>query len=701
MLKGHSKIVLRIAFIVISNLLTENLFCYQDSIFQEIVKLPISQQRADSLNDYAWDVVNRDIDLFKLCGNLALKDSRTTDYLFGQCEALQILGSYQYYVGALDSALVYYAIALEKRIEFGDSALVSGTLNNIANVHKAEGKYFLALEKYDLANGYCPASDIQRQARLMTNIGSIYTMIGDYQTAFKYHSQACELLIESENPADYAYCQLNMANVHEKASDFAKALELYNTAALTFERMGVPLQYAKAQNNIGNIYLKQGQLGRAIEVYQNAHDIYEGAGSLPEKAGVEQNLGLAFKSKGDFSASKSFFESSRETWSEVGNDFKIAEVLINIGNLYLNTKEFQKARNAYQEAQPLLPEESPLSADLYYGLSLALASLGEHQEAFPYQLKYSQSKEEQELQQIKFRNLDAQYREDQNKIRLLEKDAKIAEERQKKLEVQRYSFIIIGILMAMIFTVLYANWQIKKKRLLADQAALEKQQQVEQLLKNQELVSIRKVLEGQDKERKRIAQDLHDHLGSLLSMVKLHFQKVIDSFSEPSIHLEEDYKKANVLIDTACDEVRNIARNLSSGVLKNFGLAAAIQDLKGSLCNTGQYEVELVIHEFETRLPFNIEINIYRVVQELISNIMRHANANEISIQLIRKVNNLHISVEDNGQGFEKMENLNKNGMGFKNIESRLHELSGTINIDSGIGRGTSVFIDIPINDFL
>ena len=185
----------------------------------------------------------------------------------------------------------------------------------------------------------------------------------------------------------------------------------------------------------------------------------------------------------------------------------------------------------------------------------------------------------------------------------------------------------------------------------------------------------------------------------MLSMVKLHFKSVeenIQSIKENNLAM---YSKANNLLDEACEEVRKIANDLTSGVLNKFGLIPALNSLKESIEGTGQLKIEVLVFGFdENRLEYNIEINLYRIIQELISNILKHAKASEVSIQLLKKEKRLNIVVEDNGIGFDVNQTKNKKGMGLKNIESRVDSLNGEFNIDSGKGSGTTITIDIPLN---
>ncbi len=225
---------------------------------------------------------------------------------------------------------------------------------------------------------------------------------------------------------------------------------------------------------------------------------------------------------------------------------------------------------------------------------------------------------------------------------------------------------------------------------------------IEELLKKQELKSIRAMIEGQEDERRRIASDLHDRLGSMLSMVKLHYQSVEQNIKHLNISNQRQYSKANILLDEACAEVRKIAHDMVSGTLAKFGLIAALDDLKDSLeDNNNTLNIDLIVHGFKNRLEQKNEVTIYRIIQELISNVLKHANASEIVIQLIFNQNGLNLIVEDNGNGFD-VNNIPKDGgMGLKNVLSRVDEIKGQLNIDSSLDKGTTVTIDIPLNELI
>ena len=203
------------------------------------------------------------------------------------------------------------------------------------------------------------------------------------------------------------------------------------------------------------------------------------------------------------------------------------------------------------------------------------------------------------------------------------------------------------------------------------------------------------LIKGIELERERIAQDLHDGLGVMLSSVKMKLGTLFDSNS-PSI--QQDKLNSIVKdIDTAHEEVRIISRNLMSKTLTKLGLQPAIEEMLNKIKETHP-EIELTFfNNTNIKLKETVSLNIYRIIQELINNIVKHALADEVTIQLIQHNKHLSIMVEDNGIGFNLSDQ--PHGIGLENIKYRVQSMDGTLNIDSSLGRGTSVSFELPLNN--
>lgn len=193
------------------------------------------------------------------------------------------------------------------------------------------------------------------------------------------------------------------------------------------------------------------------------------------------------------------------------------------------------------------------------------------------------------------------------------------------------------------------------------------------------------MIEGQEKERTRIAKDLHDGLGSLLSSVKSHFLVTVNDVNTNTA------KKTEALIDSACSEVRRISHNMMPHALAISGLEDGVKDIAERLTVSG-YDVSLEINSLP-KLDSTKEVIVYRLVQEITSNIKKHAEAKSIFIQLYAHDSEVHLTIEDNGKGFDLKEIEDKKGLGLQNIESRVAYLNGEIDWDTEKGRGTTINI--------
>ncbi|AOW19533.1 sensor histidine kinase [Urechidicola croceus] len=260
--------------------------------------------------------------------------------------------------------------------------------------------------------------------------------------------------------------------------------------------------------------------------------------------------------------------------------------------------------------------------------------------------------------------------------------------------------ILLGTLGLMIFGGVTTSLFLKnsrKKRLLAEKQEQIEKQKVSTLLKDQEINSINAMIEGQEKERKRIAEDLHDDIGSVLTTLKLHFENFKINEKKKIFSQTELINKSEELLDEAYTKVRSMAHSKNSGVIANQGLLVAIQNMADKVSSSNKITVEVIDHGLENRLENSLELNIFRIIQELVANSIKHANATNIFIHLTNHEDSLNIMVEDNGKGFNTKHVKTNDGMGLHSIEKRIEHMEGTIIIESEINKGTTTIIDLPL----
>jgi signal transduction histidine kinase len=199
------------------------------------------------------------------------------------------------------------------------------------------------------------------------------------------------------------------------------------------------------------------------------------------------------------------------------------------------------------------------------------------------------------------------------------------------------------------------------------------------------------MLEGEDSERKRLAKELHDGLGGLLSTIKL-------SFSQTWSRSEGDRGRATLLIDKAHGELRRIAHNLMPGTLLKYGLISAVEELCDEINYTGHLKVSFQHFGVKAPIPDHFSFQIYRILQELLQNVIKHADAREVLVQLIQRNEQLILTVEDDGTGlpddFDR-----KAGLGMNNLQSRVNLLNAAIQMETKKGEGTTFTITIPTKE--
>jgi signal transduction histidine kinase len=218
-----------------------------------------------------------------------------------------------------------------------------------------------------------------------------------------------------------------------------------------------------------------------------------------------------------------------------------------------------------------------------------------------------------------------------------------------------------------------------------------RQKRITELEIQQQLTATEAVLTGEEKERVRVAKDLHDGLGGLLSGIKFSFQNMKGNLRIPKEN-ENEFNKGMKMLDTSIDEIRRIAHNMMPETLVKFGLDTAVDDFCSNIDQTGNIHVSYQsIGMKDYTLEQSKAINIYRIVQELVYNSLKHAQAKSIIVQLIKNDDNLSVTVEDDGIGFDPKSIEKNKGIGWSNINTRINFLKGKLDLQSIPGNGTSV----------
>jgi signal transduction histidine kinase len=220
---------------------------------------------------------------------------------------------------------------------------------------------------------------------------------------------------------------------------------------------------------------------------------------------------------------------------------------------------------------------------------------------------------------------------------------------------------------------------------------------LDKMLKDQELFGLNAMVEGQEKERQRIANDLHDNLGGLLAAAMLHFKSLKSAKERSDQERDILLKRTDDLIEEAYQMVRTMAPAKNAGVNAQDGLLPALETFAAKVSVLDKLVINVKEHGMVERLENSLEITIFRIIQELITNVIKHARATEATIHLTQYDDKINLMIEDNGIGFDSAVIKPGGTMGLYSIQKRVENLDGTVTIDSVAGNGTAVIIDIPL----
>lgn len=615
----------------------------------------IKEKEVDSLLSTAWSYRHKNSDVAFEITQKAIDKAKKAKYKKGVGEGFNYLGIILRNQNKFTEAQSNFEKSLLIRTELKDTLGIGAVLNNLGTLKKEIGDYDKSIAYLiEAVKIYEAFNRPDKLAISYNNIANTYDHAELYNQAIDYNERSINILVELKDTLALADAKYNLASKFFWIGDYKAANANLQDALRLFRKIGNWRKETYALDVMAQVATEQGNFDQALEYYDSAIKLYQ----INEVDDADLSV---------------LHLNSAALQNEIGNYIeayrllKLAEKHLNISGLedkwlyYVNLADSQAGMGNYDSAFFFQAQATALQDTIYNAESAeAIAEM---------QTKYETEKTEREL----------------------------AEEKLVSQKIQFQKNIFIGLFSAAailaVFSYLHFTQKQKATRTIAQQKERIHQQEVQELLKTQELTAINSMLEGQENERIRIAKDLHDRLGSMLTTVKWNF----DAYMEKQTP-EQDADpllKASGMLDDAYQEVRRIAHNMVSGVLTKFGLVPALQELARSISTSGKMQVKVISSGLGDRLDNKVEIILYRVVQELLSNILKHANATEAIIQLTRLNGELNISVEDNGKGFDP-EKI-KYGMGIKNMEARVQALDGSFFIDSGKGNGTTVMIDLPV----
>ena len=575
-----------------------------------------------------------------------------------------------------------------------------------------------ALKKYSEIYELCNAIKYHNGAfTTMIYAGIVHSNLAQYDSALVYYDKATEINRRINSKLNTAKVALNKANVYMFKTQIKKSIEEHFIGIKILENQNDSVRLSRAYANLASLYQDLDDWDKQIEFLKKSLQITPktDTGSL----GLRYcDLVLPFLQKKGFDEAFKYLTNC-DSIAKISNDSYLKFFLArNTGEYYLHIEDFTKVVPHYQEAISIAENigYNYYLNDLYIGMADALLNQERFSEATTYlkkALAFGKKEELIELEKkatfmlaileqrrgnnkeamslmLKHEVLKDSLVNQQNKTIVAEantkyltekKDKEIAEQKlaltESKSKTRTMGILIISLLLASIL--LWFVFQQRQKGI---------QQQLVTIQREHEVRTLETLMEGEEKERFRIAKELHDGVNGDLSAIKFKLSSLLEMNNTV-------IKEAVTMIDNSCEQVRAISHNLVPPSLKDFNLIEAIDEYCQSMNNIHTPKIEFQHLGDAVALDKKQEANLFRIVQELVTNSIKHSDGSEIDVQLSYLKSILQLTVEDNGKGFDPKA-IKSDGIGMQNIQSRVDYLNATMDFLSN-DKGTSYTIAMDL----
>jgi two-component system NarL family sensor kinase len=581
---------------------------------------------------------------------------------------LQWRGSYYKSAKKYDSAFIYYDSTLQmagassiqwlqrlKGFTFFQKGMIYETQDNL---YPALQYYFESWKSYG-------SVDFTKQKMIAIRIASIYRDLGNDDKAIDYYQQALQLYKKASgkyasNEADGIYTAIS--TIYYDRGDLQNASYYLQKMAPAMPDTEETIVSGSYYYLAGKIALKENKTDSAIYLMQQALKYFRYTSQVhsAELANVNTDISRIKIQTGDMAAAKVFAEAGLADARQSGIKLTIANALDGMAAYYHITGNQAMAFQALHESK-MLSDTVLQEANIKQANRLSAI--------------YENSKKGKEISQLQ------------------------SDKKNQEITVQKKSQLNIIFVSALVLLLLFVffMWRnLRNKQMLQAQQQQIQHQIITDLEKEKQLMAVESMLKGQEEERSRLAKDLHDGLGGMLSGVKISFSNMKENMIMDAGNVSA-FEKAIAQLDSTIVELRKVSHNLMPEAVLKFGLKSALKDFCDAIQRPGK--TRIICEQFgeERELGNNGDVNVYRIIQELVNNAVKHADARQILVQLTKTPNKVLITVEDNGKGFNMNSPASEPGIGFPNLKYRVNYLNGIMEIHSQPGDGTTVNIELAV----
>jgi signal transduction histidine kinase len=604
--------------------------------------------------------------------NKALKLAVKTEKPRGIAGAYNCLGIVDYYQKNYDSAIFYFQKALKINEEVGHLWGQAAALNQIGAVQNLKDDYNNAIESFQQASDiFKKMKDSLGLGKSIQNIGLVYSRMSYHKKAVEYYLEAIKIYEEIHNTEGVARSYFSIGVILNKQKEYYTALEYLNLAFPKVKEIDDKSLLSAVLKNKGISYRGLKDYSKALNYFQEALEYKKGSNNNKTMALIQSDIGITYYDMELYDKALEYQKVAVQNYELASENNEKASMLNAIAKSFIEINQFEEANFYVLKALEIAQNIKNLKEQKtgYHTLAMIAQREGESKKALELYIKFqnysdSLSVKEQRQQELELRTI---YETEKRDLEIGNQKASIGIlnlQNKNKTQLLIFGSIVLLVLFGAIM--FYRSFLGAKKRELAQQHF------------SQELIKT------QEQERTRIAKDLHDGVGQQITLIKMKAQNT-------------DQTELSGLAHDALEEVRSISRDLYPVTLAKLGLTDSIEQLLLELDEETDLFVSVEIDDVNAHFDETESLNFYRFIQESVNNVLKHAQAKTLLVNILKQSDGIKILIKDNGQGFEVSEKVTQNSLGLKTMAERISMLKGSFAIKSIRTEGTSILVQIPL----
>jgi two-component system NarL family sensor kinase len=532
-------------------------------------------------------------------------------------------------------------------------------------------------------------------AKTLFNTGTSYRYMGQYEQAVQHYEEGKKLFARFGNEETAALCNDILQLLYHDLGQYDKAITYGENAVRQFRQLNNPDQLGSALNNLGLSYTSKRDFSRALQLFNEALSIGKKTGSLNLEGSQLLNIANIYLQQEQYELLEPYFSKAAAIYRKLDSRESLSIALRGLCIAYFFKQQYQKSAAYGEQALEIttglnLREQRRKNLESLSSVYYALHELEKGEQYLKLSTAIGDSTIGEQVQQNTL-SLEKKYESEkkENQIKQLTAEKKIHELSIRQKNTLNYFLIAGAVILVLLFILFYYTYRQKQKL---------QQQRISELETQQQLLATEAVLKGEEQERTRLAKDLHDGLGGMLSGIKYSLNTVKGNLLMTPDN-QQAFERSMDMLDSSIKEMRRVAHNMMPEALIRFGLDTALKDFCNDINRSGALDMTYQSIGLEsTAFDQTTAVTIYRIVQELINNTMKHAAAKKAIVQVTRVNDQLSVTVEDDGKGFDPSLLNAARGIGWANINNRVEFLKGRLDIQSAPGKGTSVLLEFAIH---